>query len=172
MTVPAGTTRTVPVVVPLAANGTVRLLASGTGAYVSLDVQAYYVADNGVVAAGRTRALTPARLYDSRVSMTAASTLSAGTTLTVPVLGHAGVPTTGVSAVVLNVLAYLPTTVRVAHRLPVRHHAAATRAVSYDSSGTVRTTVVAKVGSDGALQVYLPWGGAHVIIDVTGYVTG
>ena len=159
-------------VVPLAANGTVRLLASGTGAYVSVDVQAYYVPDNGVVAAGRTRALAPARLYDSRVSATAATTLSAGTTLTVPVLGHGGVPTTGVSAVVLNVLAYLPTTSGSLAVYPSGTTRPTTRAVSYDTTGTVRTTVLAKLGSDGALEVYLPWGGAHVIIDVAGYVTG
>ena len=68
VTVPAGTTRTVPVVVPLAADGSVRLLASGLGAYVSVDVQGYYVTDDGLTAAGRTRALAPARLYDSRAA--------------------------------------------------------------------------------------------------------
>ena len=172
VTVPAGRTVTIPVVVPLAANGTVRVLATGIGAYVSLDAQAYYLADDGLASAGRTRALAPARLYDSRTAPTAPAVLGAGTTLTVPVLGLAGVPATGVSAVVLNVLAYNPTTSGSVTVYPAGTARPSTRAVSYDRSGTVRTTVVAKIGAGGAIQVYLPWGGTDVIIDVTGYVTG
>jgi SpoIID/LytB domain protein len=171
VTVPAGQTVTVPVVVPLAANGTVRVLGTGIGAYVSLDAQAYYLTDDGLAGSGRMRALTPARVYDSRTAPTAPAAMGPGTTLTVPVLGHGGVPASGVSAVVLNVLAYKPTTSGSVTVYPAGTARPSTRAVSYDHSGTVRTTVVVKVGAGGAIVVYLPWGGADVLIDVTGYVT-
>jgi hypothetical protein len=169
VTVPAGRTRTVPVVAPLGADGTVRVLASGLGASVSLDVHGYYVADDGLASSGRTKALSPARIYSS--ASTSAVQPKAGATLTIPVLGLGGVPTTGVSAVVLNVIASTPTASGSLRVFPAGTATTSTRSLSYDLGSTVRTTVVVRVGTGGAVQVSLPDGGTGVVVDVAGYVT-
>ena len=171
VTVPAGATRTVPVVAPLASDGSVSVLASGTGSAVSVDVQGYYVADDGLAPGGRTRALPMTRIYDSRGPALKAVTPAAGATLTVPVLGRGGVPTSGVSAVFLNVIAYAPTAKGSLTIYPAGTTRPASRAVTYSTSTAVRTSVVAKVGTGGAVEVYLPAGGVHVVVDVAGYVT-
>ena len=78
-------------------------------------------------------------------------------------------PTSGVSAVVLNVIAYLPTTDGSLTVYPAGAHPCRRPGrCPTTATSTVRTTVVAKVGTGGALQVYVPWGGTHVVIDVVG----
>ncbi len=157
-------------VAPLGADGSVRVLASGMGASVSLDVHGYYVVDDGLASSGRTKALPPTRIFSS--ASTSAVQPKAGSTLTIPVLGRGGVPTTGVSAVVLNVIASAPTASGSLRVFPAGTVTTSTRSLSYDLGSTVRTTVVVRVGTGGAVQVSLPYGGTGVVVDVAGYVTG
>ncbi len=171
VTVPPGATRTVPVVAQLAADGTLRVLASGVGVRVSLDVTGYYLGDDGLAASGRTRVLDPTRVFSTQGATGTDQAPAAGSTITVPLLGLGGVPISGVSAVILNVIAWAPTTTGALTVYPAGGQRPASVAVSYDASSTVRTTVVAKVGAKGSVQVYLPAGGTHVLIDVAGYVT-
>lgn len=167
-----GHTQTTAVVAPLAANGTVRVLGTGMGASVSVAVTGYYVGDDGLAGAGRTRVLAPTRVLDTRGADLSAAVPAAGSTLTVRVLGRAGVPTTGVSAVIMNVLALTPSTSGSLSVFPAGLARPSARALSYDSSSTVRTTVVAKVGAAGSVQLFVPDGGTHVLVDVAGYITG
>src|SRR4051794_39534402 len=60
--------------------------------------------------AGTYVSLAPARLLDTRAGVgVAAAKVAAQGTVTLPVVGHGGVPASGVSAVVLNVTAVAPT---------------------------------------------------------------
>ncbi len=170
VTVPAGKTITVPVVARMSADGSVRMLATGPGTRVSVDVHGYYLPDNGLAAAGRVRALPPTRVFTTEG--TAEPLPLQRSTLTVPVLGRGGVPSSGVSAVILNVVASKATAPGWLVVFPAGAARPSTRALSFDATATVRTTVIAKVGASGAVQVYLPSGSARVGIDVAGYVTG
>ncbi len=170
VTVPAGEKRTVLVVAPLAADGSVHILASGSGPRVLLDVYGRFVVDSGTAAKGRVRLIEPARIYDSadvKVGM-----LSAGATVTIPALGQGGVPATGVSAVVLTVIAATPQASGMLAVYPAGIPRPAARALAYDATVTARSTVVAKVGANGAVQVYAPKGATEIRVDVAGYVTG
>jgi len=62
-------------------------------------------------------------------------------------------------------------TLGIQHIYPAGTTRPASRAVTYSTATAVRTSVVAKVGSGGAVEVYLPAGGVHVVVDVAGYVT-
>ncbi len=166
----AGETATVPVIARLATNGRLRVLATGAGTKVSLDVHGYYTPDDGLSAAGRVRTLTPTRLYSTDRS--AQVEPLARSTLTIPVLGRAGVPSKGVSAVILNVIAVDAQRPGSLVVFPAGAARPSTRALSFDGISSVRTTVIVKLGTNGAVQVYLPSAGAHVVVDVAGYVSG
>ena len=170
-TVPAGETVTVPVMARLAPNGSFRVLANGIGAYVSLDLHGYYVKDDGVSGSGRVRAVTPTRVYTSQgIDLQDVKPLGKST-LTIPVLGRGGVPATGVSAVILNVIAVDGARSGSLVVFPAGAPRPSTRALSFDGRTTVRTTVIVKVGAAGSVQVFLPSSDAHVLVDVAGYVT-
>ena len=121
-------------------------------------------------------AVTPARLVDTRIGLTTVDgqlagqgALGAGAALTVPITGRAGVPASGVTAVALNVTAV--------------NHTARTFITVYPS-GTARPTVsslnplpqitstnsvVARVGSNGSVDIYNAIGATDLIVDVQGY---
>ncbi len=168
-TVRAGETVTVAVIARLATNGRLRVIATGAGTNVSLDVHGYYTPDDGLTGPGRLRTLTPTRLYSTDRS---GQVEPLGSTLTIPVLGRAGVPAKGVSAVILNVVAVDAQRPGSLVVFPAGLARPSTRALSFDGISSVRTTVIVKLGTNGSVQVYLPSAGAHVVVDVAGYVSG
>jgi glucose/arabinose dehydrogenase len=92
-------------IVALPPNGQLTLQSS-TASDVIVDVEGFWV-PAGTAAAGRLgTAPSPARLFDTRFGLNAPATrLDPGSTLVIDVLGHATVPSTGVSAVALTVTA-------------------------------------------------------------------
>src|SRR5260370_8477305 len=73
-----------------------------------VDLAGYFAPPSGGSTAGQFTPVAPARITDTRPSSgqpNASSTLAAGVTLNVQVTGVGGIPSTGVSAVVLNVTA-------------------------------------------------------------------
>ena len=94
-------------VVPLLTDGQMVMYTS-VAVHLKITVVGYFAATGGPVAAGRFTALTPSRLLDTRPGLAIGYTgpsPSAGDTVTVQVAGRGGVPTSGVRAVVLNVVA-------------------------------------------------------------------
>ena len=118
-------------------------------------------------AAGRYHALAPARLLDTR---TTSGPVAAGADRTVQVTGVGGVPSTGVSAVAVNVtvvggtlkgnLAVYPTGQQPSTR---------TSNLNYAKGQTIAVQVQTGVGTGGAISVSTATGAAQVVVDVLGW---
>ncbi|VTR76221.1 SpoIID/LytB domain-containing protein [Cellulomonas hominis] len=120
------------------------------------------VGDGGYVA------VTPARLRDTRTTFQA---LGSGRRADVTVLGQGGVPSTGVTAVVLNVTAVGAT---VPGHLRVWPAGAAMPNASVLNTAPGRTQasqVTVGVGGGGKVSVYNAIGTTHYLVDVLGYYT-
>ena len=163
--------QTVPVLVtaPVGDGGRITLYTHG-GGHLLADVSGYFLA-SGQTAAGRYRPLTPDRILDTRTGLGAPKApLAKGSALTVQVTGRGGVPTSGVSAVALNVTA---TGAPAAGFVQVMPSAGGTAAGSSSNLNvvarqTVANLVVVPVGDSGAVDVYSS-GGTHVLADVAGW---
>ncbi len=112
--------------------------------------------------------VVPCRVFDSRLGEGRA--LGAGSTATVPVAGHCGVPATAVAAAI-NVTVTAPTgpghlTLYADDTVPP-----STSTVNYSAGQTRATNAVVGLGATGAFDVFVGQqsGEAHVIVDVSGY---
>jgi hypothetical protein len=105
---------------------------------------------------------------DGRIQGTGA--LTPGQTLQIPVLGRAGIPTTGVGAVVLNVTATGPTASSYLTVFPTGQSRPLTSTLNFAANQTIANTVIAHVGPDGSISVYNPDGNTNVLVDVTGWL--
>ncbi len=171
-----GVGRTVPVLVvaPVGDGGRVTLYTHG-GGHLLADLQGYFVT-SGETAAGRYRPLTPARVLDTRtgegVPSGAKGALVKGSALTLQLTGRGGVPSSGVSAVALNVTS---TGSRSGGFVQVVPSAGGTAAgassnLNHTAGQTVANLVVVPVGDSGAVDVYSS-SGTHVLADVAGWFT-
>lgn len=91
--------------------------------------------------------------------------------INVPVTGVGGVPSSGVTAVVLNVTVTEPTAPKLSHLVPQRQPSTYGLQPELRSQPgqDVPNLVVAKVGSDGKVSTYNNAGSTHVIFDVVGW---
>ena len=169
------TGKTVPnlVSVQVGSGGQVTFYNSAGSTHVVVDLEGYFSPPSGT--AGGYVALTPARTTDTRSGSgqpNAGSTLAAGGSLDIQVTGAGGVPTPGVSAVVLNVTV---TNTTAASVLTVWPAGAATRPLASNlnwvAGQTVANRVIVPVGTGGKVSVYNPSGSVDVIVDVSGYFT-
>ena len=113
-------------------------------------------------------ALPPTRILDTHKT---GGALRAGATRSVRVVGVAGVPSSGVMDVALNVVSLDSTATSY---LAVRPHAGprpASPQLSWTKGQRVNTLVWVKVGSNGAVDVTNANGSTHVVVDVEGYYT-
>ena len=165
--------QTVPnlVVAPVGANGKVSIFnGSGGTVQVIADVSGYFI--GGVAQSpGAFGLVAPSRLLDTRDGTGGvAGRVPAFGSVSVLVAGHGGVPTTGVSAVVLNVTATQPSA---AGSLAVFASGAVRPLVSnvnFVAGQTVPNLVVAPVGANGRVTIFNNSGGTvQVIADVSGY---
>ena len=100
---PAGDTRANLVTVRLGSNGKVALASSNRSTIeLVADVAGYYL-DGTPSAAGAFVSLPPTRLLDTRGDNGATGPVVADSTIHVQVAGRGGIPSSGVSAVVINV---------------------------------------------------------------------
>jgi hypothetical protein len=119
-------------------------------------------------AAGAFVSVTPTRLMDTRYKL-GGSALGSNGTLALPILGKGPVPTSGVSAVVLNVTATSPTAsgyVTVWADGKTRPKASN---LNFVKGETVPNLVVAPVGTNGKIDFYNYSGTTQLIADVAGY---
>lgn len=111
---------------------------------------------------GAYAAVTPTRLR-------AAEPLGPGATTQLQVTGRAGVPATGVSAVVLTLTVTGPSASSHLTVFPAGTTRPATSVLNYVKGLTVATTVLAKVGMGGQVSLYNESGTTRLIIDVAGW---
>lgn len=168
LNVPAG--RTVPnmVMVPVKDGKVTFYNHAGTVDLVA-DVAGTYARDAGSL----YEPLPPTRLLDTRSGLGARKAkVPAGTTVPLTVAGRGGVPSTGVTAVVLNVTATNPTASTVVSVVPSPGTTgwSGPSVLNVPPGQTVSNLVVAKV-RDGRVFLYNHAGTVDLVADVAGYFT-
>ena len=167
---PKADTRANQVTVKLGSNGKIAL-ASSTKYSLQLiaDVSGYFLAGTPS-AAGAFVPLNPARVLDTRVANGATGPVAANSTIHVQVAGRGGVPSTGVSAVVLNVTethALLGGYVTV---YPDGTTRPAASNLNYPGGDTRANLVTVKLGGNGAVAFASTTNSTlDLIADVAGY---
>ncbi|HJV08345.1 MAG TPA: hypothetical protein VJ653_01645, partial [Acidimicrobiales bacterium] len=158
--------QTVPnmVTAKLGAGGRLSLYNNAGATQVIADVAGWY--DDATLASGALyHPLTPSRILDTRST----SRLGAGATMAAQVTGRGGVPSTGVSAVVLNVAVTGPTATSYLTVFPTGESRPVASSLNYVAGQTVPNLVTAKVGAGGQVSLYNFAGTTNVVIDVAGW---
>ena len=148
--------------------------ADGTGAVTSVSgtgaasgTVTVTGASTAGMAVGGFASLSPSRLLDTRTNGPA---LGAGQTRTLKVTGVGGVPSTGVSAVVLNVTVTDTTTPGYLTVSPTGTTRPVVSNLNSSAGATIPNAVTVKVGTAGSIDLYQSGPGtAQVIVDVAGY---
>jgi len=131
-----------------------------------------FLAASAAVVPGGYRPLQPTRILDTRYGNGAPiAALGPGSTLTVQVSGRGGIPSTGVSAIVLNV-AVTNTTVNGGYLIiyPTEDPQPLAANLNWSHGQTVANLLEVGLGYSGRLNIYNATGYADVIFDVAGYV--
>ena len=172
-------------------NGEITVANGGTKGSVDfvVDIEGYY-ASPGSTPAGLYDAVTPTRLADSRCSespLPAGITssycsaipsvngslvaLGAGKSENITVTGVGGIPSSGVSAVVLNLTAIDPSAPGYFTAYPTGATMAVVSTVNFVAGQIVANRVIVGVGTGGQITIYNNSGTANFAVDVSGYYT-
>jgi hypothetical protein len=165
-----GTTTPNLVIAKVGAGGNVSLYNEMGTIDLIADVAGYFPSDGTYVP------LQPARILETRPGLPVTTggdrkgtPLGASQTYDLKVLGIGGVPAEGVSAVVLNVTAILPTSPSFITVSPTGRSRPTASNLNL-SPGDVRPNlVVARVGAGGHISLYNLAGSVDVVVDVAGY---
>jgi hypothetical protein len=180
---PAGTTRPLAsnlnfpakrtvanmVVVKVGDGGKVNLFNNDGTIDIVVDVAGWYGMADAPEGA-RYSPLEPARILDTRVGVGApAAKVGPGTSLSLQVTGRGGVPTTGVSAVVVNVTVTGPTADSFLTAWPAGQTRPLASNLNYLPNQTVPNTAIVKIGQDGKVNLFNNSGSTDVVVDVGGW---
>ena len=181
---------TVPnlVQVALGTGGSLSVYNPAGSTDVVIDVEGY-VTTAAPATTGLYRALAPYRICDTRTGVTASvltgtdaqcsgKTLGAGGSLQVQVAGtdptgttSGGVPSSGVTAVVVNVTVTDTTAPSYLTVFPTGSAQPVASNLNWVAGQTVPNRVEVPVGPGGTIEVYNAAGQTDVVVDVTGYYT-
>ncbi|MEU6236355.1 hypothetical protein [Kitasatospora sp. NPDC047058] len=143
-------------------------------AWADPDGQRVHVVNATAEAGSRFAALAPARLLDTRAALGTPGTqpVPAGGEVTLQIAGRAGVPQSGVKAVVLNLTVTEPQTPGFLTVWPSGAARPNSSNLNWTAGQTVANQVVVPVGADGKVKLYNAAGGsAHLVADVFGVYT-
>jgi hypothetical protein len=120
---------------------------------------------------GEYTAVSPARVLDTRSGngRPAPGPIADASTIAVRISGRAGVPSSGVTAVALNVTVTDPTAVGYLTLFPSGTDQPLASNVNFNAGQTVANFAVVPVGADGNVAAFNSAGDSHVIFDVAGY---
>jgi len=175
------------VTVGVSSSGQVSLFNAYGSTDVVVDVEGYVAADP-TATSGLYNALNPYRICDTRTGNPSGlagsdgqclgNTLAAGGTLTIQVTGtnptgttSGGVPSSGVSAVVLNVTVTGPTAASYLTVWPAGASQPVASNLNFVAGQTVSNRVIVPVSSSGQVSIYNGYGTADVVVDVNGWFT-
>jgi hypothetical protein len=174
------------VTVGLGSSGAVDVVTNVASVNVVVDVAGYY-GSPAQAGAGLYNPLTPARIADTRCGQSpppsfcsseqlpaanlSLSTLGPNSTVAVTVTGVGNVPSSGVSAVVLNVTVTGGTSGSYLTLWPAGASQPTASNLNWTAGETVPNRVVVAVGQGGKVDVYNKFGSVNVIIDVNGYMS-
>ena len=156
------------VIVPVGDAGRVTLFAD-IATHLIADVYGYFLPTDAATSAGRFVPIGPNRALDTRDG---GNRLGAGTAIQLPLRGRAGLPGSGISAVVLNVTATdaAPGYVQV---VPTEGLTplGATSTLNIDRPGrTIAALTIVPLGAGGSVSLFSS-SPTHLIADVVGYIT-
>jgi len=163
----AGATTSNQVTVPLGADGSVSIFTQ-SGTHLVADVAGYYVGGGGF------KSLMPTRILDTRggdqqLGYSGAKP-AGGQVITLPVLGHAGVPSSGVGYVVVNLTATDATAAGFVSAWRGGTDRPLTSVLNLSEVGQTRANAVfAPVGADGAIDLFSQ-NGTDMVVDITGWL--
>jgi hypothetical protein len=114
--------------------------------------------------------LAPARILDTRSGAQGFfGPIGAGTSISLPVAGHGGVPASGATAVLINVTATQPTGQSYLTVYPSGTGRPLASNLNFLAGQTAPNLVSAKLGADGKVAIYNNAGSTHVVVDVVGW---
>ena len=160
------------VTVALGDGGQVGVFNAAGQVHVVLDVVGYY-ADAGGPLGARFLGVSPQRAFDTRggIGGVPAQPLGPGGVLHFDVTGVAGVPASGVTAVVVNLTAVQPTSPTWLAVYPDDVARPDASSLNLQAGTTVPNLVTVRVPASGVIDVFNAAGFTHVIGDVMGYYT-
>jgi hypothetical protein len=145
-------------------------ITDGNGDGLAVVDMGAYEAQSMPIVGARYHPLDPVRILDTREGVGAATgRLGPASTLNLQVAGRGGVPSTGVSAVVLNVTVTEPTATSFLTVWPTGRPLPLASNLNYVAGQTVPNLVVVNVGEGGRVSVYNYSGSPHVVADVAGW---
>lgn len=151
------------------ANGKVSIFTQ-YGTDLVVDFFGYYRAGQSFVPA------VPTRILDTRPGPTQleyeGGRPAAGQIVRLPVLGLGPVPTSGVKALILNLTATEAASPGFVSAWPGGEARPLTSVLNLTAAGQTRSNAVfVPVGSDGSIQLFTQ-SGTHLVVDVTGWISG
>jgi uncharacterized protein YkwD len=167
--------QTVPnlVVVGLGNGGQVTINNGNGSADAVVDLEGYYAPPSSGTA-GEFVPVVPARITDTRAGsgqVNTGKTLAAGATLNVQVTGAGLIPSSGVTAVVMNVTATGTSSAGFFTVYPAGAGLPNASNLNWTAGVTVPNRVIVPVGTGGQVSVFNGIGSADLIVDVNGYFT-
>ena len=160
------------VIAKLGADGSISIYNSDGAAHVIVDIAGWFPEG------GDYQPLSPTRIADTRSGpldktfdgqVEGVGAIKAGGSLSVPIVGRAGVPAAGVSAVALNVTSTASTSNSFLTVYPTGEERPVASNVNFLAGTSVPNMVIAKLGADGSISIYNSDGDAHVIVDIAGW---
>ena len=127
-----------------------------------------------IVSVGLFKALSPSRILDTRKSNDNdgfSSPIGSNSTINVQATGQGGVPSTDVSAVVVNVTVDRPTAGGYLALFPSGGVRPTSSTLNFNRGDIVANLAVVKVGTGGKIAIYNFNGNTSTILDVVGYYT-
>ena len=155
------------------ANGAVSLFNGSSGNVdLVVDVEGWVATAPGTSGgAGRFQPTPPARLLDTRTHVTL-STLAPHQTVTLPVAGHGGVPSSGAAAVALNLTVTNPSALGFLTAFPAGAALPVASNLNYTAGQTVPNRAVVALSSQGQVSFYNgSTGSIDLIVDLNGWFT-
>jgi subtilisin family serine protease len=158
------------VTVRVGVGGKVSFFNSRGATHVIADVVGYYAASDGSPGS-RFHAVPPARAFDTRTGQggIASAPIAGPGALRYRLTGKAGVPATGVRAVVMNVTVTEPTTAGFLAVYPDDVARPDASNLNFVPGQTVPNLVAVRVPTNGIVDFFNSAGASHVIADVVGY---
>jgi hypothetical protein len=166
----AGETIPNMVIVPVGSDGKVDFFNNMGTTQLVVDLAGYYTAGSG----SAYFASGPVRVLDTRIGTGGfTGPIGQGGVLSLPVEGVAGVPASGVTAVVLNVTVTQPSTGGFLAAYPDGQTRTANSPsnLNFSAGETIPNLVIVPVGADGNVDFYNNMGTTHLVVDLEGYYT-
>jgi len=159
------------VLVPLGEGGAVSIF-SQSGAHLAIDVAGYFTGASSS-ADGRLVALAPARVLDTRAvaDVTGGQRIGVDQSIDVQITGRGGVPSSSVSAVVVNLTGTDPLGPGFVTAWPTNAARPLASNVNVAAAGdTSPNLAIVRLGAGGKVSLFAH-SATHVVADVTGYFT-